>query len=329
MAIRKILNQPRKMYLAFSTNYKPFGFCVAWYKMIDVLTARIPMTALGNYISQKKHKSILNYLEQHYNNEIQEIAKIVSELHSNANTPLRIWQCWWQGEQYLEGITKICTNSVKENAQNIPITIITFDNYRKYAEIPQIIIDKYEKGLVTLTELSDILRTNLLWKWGGLWIDATILVTDKIADDFTKSDFITCKEICHNNTFVSKYKWNTSFMGGKQGLPLYAFVSKMFEVYWQNENKLIDYYLLDYLIALGYKHVQSIKNEIDNVHPNNPHKHVLQSLLNKSFSSEKWKDLTTDTKVFKLSRKATIPYKTFDENGNKTFYGYITEKYKK
>lgn len=98
-------------------------------------------------------------------------------------------------------------------------------------------------------------------------------------------------------------------MGGKKNLPIFAFVAKMFEVYWTNEYKLIDYYLLDYIIAIGYNTVSTIRNEVDNVHFNNIKKHMLQPLLDKSFDEKKWEYLTCDTKIFKLSRKTKYPYK--------------------
>lgn len=106
----------------------------------------------------------------------------------------------------------------------------------------------------------------MLKKYGGLWIDATVLLTDKIMDEIITRDFITCPEKNDDLYFVSKYKWNTSILGGKVNLPIFSFVANMFNDYWAKENKIIDYYLFDYLIALGYRNVPKIREEIDS-HP--------------------------------------------------------------
>lgn len=328
MILQKILNNIYRMYTTFFYNIKPFGFSVAFYKSIDVFTTRFSNTFIGNYVSRKKHKSILKYIETKYKNEIELIAQKISlykpvEYDNN----FCIWQCWWQGEKKLNGITKLCTNSVKANSNGIPINLITLDNYKDYIKFPSVIIEKYNKGLISLTELSDILRVNLLWKYGGIWIDATIFLNENIFDIIRSYDFYTCPEPCKNNAFVSCYKWNTSFMGGKKNLPIFAFVAKMFEVYWTNEYKLIDYYLLDYIIAIGYNTVSTIRNEVDNVHFNNIKKHMLQPLLDKSFDEKKWEYLTCDTKIFKLSRKTKYPYKKYNGDDNLTFYGYMSNKY--
>ena len=38
-------------------------------------------------------------------------------------------------------------------------------------------MDKYKKGIFTRTHFSDILRLELLTKYGGTWIDASVLIT--------------------------------------------------------------------------------------------------------------------------------------------------------
>ena len=330
MIMKKIFKAIYTIYYKFSYYIKPFGFYVALFQTIDFIVSYKPNNTIANYILTKKHKIILKYLEEHYKNEIENITNEIQYLEIDSSCKdFNIWQCWWQGKESLTGITKICTNSVYINSGGAPIKFITLDNYKEYVNLPDIIIQKYKNGIISLTEFSDILRANLLFENGGLWIDATILLNENIIEYIKTFNFFTCPEICKNKCFVSEYRWNTSFIGGKKKLPLFFFIKKMFDSYWAKENKLIDYYLIDYLIALAYKRIPSIRMSINHVPYNNTKKHELQPLLNTPYNEEIWKDLTNTTCVFKLSRKTKYPYKEYDSNNNLTFYGYLKRKYHK
>lgn len=56
-------------------------------------------------------------------------------------------------------------------------------------KIPSVAIRKYEEGKVSLTELTDIMRMNLLYQNGGLWVDTTVLVTEQITNQYVESQF--------------------------------------------------------------------------------------------------------------------------------------------
>ncbi|MCQ2256820.1 MAG: capsular polysaccharide synthesis protein [Bacteroidaceae bacterium] len=303
---------------------KHFSIVIAWYKTIDILTSRYPNSSISQRVSIKMQQSILSYLKKKYSDEIKHIAEEISSIEPKPVENPNIWQCWWQGTNNLEGITKICTNSVKNNSGKYSVILLSWRNYEKYVNIPEIIIKKHKKGKITLTELTDIMRMNLLFQNGGLWLDTTMLVTQPISKDNIELPFYTCREECRDHSYVSDYRWNTSCIGGQKNNPLFGFVAKMFEVYWTHEDELIDYYLFDYLIELGYEYVESIRNEIDNLPLNNPNKHSMQDKLNQTYNEIDWIQLLNNTKFFKLSRK--VDYQN-EINGHRTFYKYLSEKY--
>lgn len=41
--------------------------------------------------------------------------------------------------------------------------------------LPNFILKKFENGYISITHLSDIIRVLLLYNYGGLWIDSTVL----------------------------------------------------------------------------------------------------------------------------------------------------------
>lgn len=324
MRVNKIIKYPMRLLLLFFENLGPFGIKVATAQVLFLLSEHIGSNSVRQKIYRFKHETVLGYLEKEFASQIKTNAEIASKERITPATPFRIWQCWWQGSDHLSGITKLCTNSVRVNSRKIEIVFITLDNYADYIQLPEHVIEKVNNGTISLTFFSDILRVNLLKKYGGLWIDATVLLTDKIMDEIITRDFITCPEKNDDLYFVSKYKWNTSILGGKVNLPIFSFVANMFNDYWAKENKIIDYYLFDYLIALGYRNVPKIREEIDS-HPFiNPQKHKLQNLLNKPYSENEWRQVTSDTSMFKLSRK--VDYDSI-VSGKKTFYQVLLERF--
>ena len=61
-----------------------------------------------------------------------------------------------------------------------------------YVTFTDEIINKFNSGKIDYTHMSDILRAELLYRYGGMWIDATYLVTQKICE----------KNFIDNKTFV-------------------------------------------------------------------------------------------------------------------------------
>ena len=49
----------------------------------------------------------------------------------------------------------------------------------KYVQFPNYIIEKWNAGLITNTHMTDLLRLELLIRYGGMWVDATVLCTSR------------------------------------------------------------------------------------------------------------------------------------------------------
>lgn len=58
---------------------------------------------------------------------------------------------------------------------NTRFKIVTLDNYKDFIDLPSYIEEKFKKGIISYTQLSDILRFTLLATHGGIWIDSTYL----------------------------------------------------------------------------------------------------------------------------------------------------------
>ena len=96
----------------------------------------------------------------------------------NASTgSATVWFCWLQGIDDAPEIVKACYNSIKRNIPNRETKVIDAKNWKDYVELPDFIVKKWEKGRIPAALFSDLLRLELLIKYGGTWIDSTVLCT--------------------------------------------------------------------------------------------------------------------------------------------------------
>lgn len=90
-----------------------------------------------------------------------------------------IWTSWWQGEDNAPQLVKACWKSQR---QYMPDgwrhIVITKDNYKEYITLPEHIMEKMERGLIPQALFSDLIRLELLIKYGGVWMDSTVLCTE-------------------------------------------------------------------------------------------------------------------------------------------------------
>ena len=169
--------------------FKEFGPLVGLSSACS-LAIRYPMA-----ISRWKDRCIIRWMKEHYGDIIQQY-KQGNSCFVKMEKPIEpapIWSVWWQGEENAPEMVKMCFASVNRHRGEHPFIIITKDNYQKYISLPDHIMQKMNSGVLRLTHFSDIIRLYLLTHYGGLWLDATIYVTDTIPEDIFSSNYYSIK----------------------------------------------------------------------------------------------------------------------------------------
>ena len=243
-----------------------------------------------------------------------------------------IWVCWWQGYDSMPELCKKCFKKLNENIpQDYNVYLITKDNYSNYVTIPDHVIDRLNSGHLTITQFSDILREALLYYQGGLWIDSSVWTCKNFYQYIdTDAEFWSIK-LDHIykeymiGQVISECMWSGFFMYGKKGNIVTKFAFEGMCAYYKEHIGTIDYFIQNFIIKIGYDNVPQIKEAIDQVNFNNSHLYALYLTMNKPFDSEKWKEMTSDTGVFKLTQK--VQYQN-EIDGVQTFHGELIEKYK-
>ena len=268
-------------------------------------------------------KAILNFIRNDFSAVIEKYKNINSKTSdaSKESSSSNIWIFWWQVYEAAPLLVKKCIDSITRNAKNHPVVLITKKNWRNHADIPDYIIQKLEKGVITLTHFSDILRMVLISKHGGLWLDATIFVSKEIPEYCFELPYFSI----HYETSTSriaKGKWTGFCQAGQKNSLVHSFCRDIFFSYWKKYNKLIDYFFIDYVMLAGYNNIPEFKKLVDSLPLNNQGIKELDKHFNDEYSKEFLDNILSESTFFKLNWKRDYKKET---NGKKTLYGYFLE----
>lgn len=191
-----------------------------------------------------------------------------------------IWTMWWQGEENAPQLVKKCIDSMRINAGYAEIIVLDKENYKEYVQLPIYILEKFNKGIISITHLSDIIRVELIKKYGGLWIDSTIFVAHSIPEELFDYEFYSLKYQNKNDKLVPNKLWTAFLLGGKKNCVIFNRLSEMFNKYWQCEDDLCCYFLIDYCMKIVIEEDECL-GLVDNVKQADGDYHLLDNLMDK------------------------------------------------
>ncbi|WP_162606842.1 capsular polysaccharide synthesis protein [Limosilactobacillus reuteri] len=266
-----------------------------------------------------RHHKINAYLNTYFEFAYNKILNKEKNLEEGKNEG-PIWIFWWQGIDNMPEIVRYCFNSVKKNAGSRKVILIDEENYLKYSNLPPRIIKLFQEKKISTAHFSDVLRFNLLKNHGGLWLDATVFVSNKIDDSYFKGLY-TCSGLNNpGNFFITEGKWCIFIFGGPKELPLFKYMCLFYENYFKYNSSVVDYFMTDY--ALNYAWKKNISNfeQYTTTNNNNPNLYALIRLLNERFDRKEWDYISKKTNMYKLSYKKRVK----EDNG--TYYDVIVKE---
>lgn len=238
----------------------------------------------------------------------------------------KIYKLWWQGIDNAPNIVKICHESLLRNynPQTQEIVLLDKDNVFDYVDLPDYLMQKFYAGKISITHLSDIIRSSLLRKTGGLWTDATIFYTRPLEEDIFSRDFFTIKNpVAHSDDITSK--WECFFIAGQPDFPLFGLLEDFWLEYWKREDELIAYLLIDHLFYIAYSENHRVREAIDSCPSFYYRIDYFQRILNSEFREKEYDEIIQREPYIKMSYKFPLIEKT--NKGKLTFYGKLTEEY--
>ena len=144
-------------------------------------------------------------------------------------------------------IVRICLDSLKRYLPNKEIRIVDECNRQQYVSFPDHIEERWKKGQIPPAQFSDLLRLELLIKYGGTWIDSTVLCTG-----FESSTVQGFKAFLDADLFFSQFKQDEKahyagvsnwFITSCQNNPLLMTMRDMLYAYWKDYGCVLEYYI--------------------------------------------------------------------------------------
>lgn len=246
---------------------------------------------------------IKNYLKR-YLPAIEDI-----ESSKEKTSAKKIWVCWLQGEKNAPEIVKKCIESVRNHSNGSSVIVVDNSNIEQFVRLPDYIYKKLEKGYISNTHFSDILRVVLLSKHGGIWIDATVFLTGNLPDEITKNPFFAW----HCNSYVKNNNW---LLVSSHNHILTNSIKTLLLEYWKYENKAVDYFFYHMFFDLMVEQNQGLLKEWEKVPVIYDTDGYNMPMLTK-YNNNAWLEITAKNSIHKLSYR-------YDETANKN--GTFLEK---
>lgn len=282
----------------------------------QIIPIKVIKTKHNEHVCRYIENFLVEIIKKYKNEELPE-----SDINSRSNY---VWICWFTGLDNAPDIVKFCVSSILSALpEEAKPHIITLDNYTEFFELPNYILEKYRRGKMTGAALSDIFRACLLSKYGGMWFDATIFVSNSISSNILTADYFTLKAnrkllFCDD---PSEGLWCGFIWGTLPDNPLFGFLRDSLFLYWKEYDKVIEYLLPDYIIRTAYLNNSNIRNLIDSFIPNVKDIWFCMKNMETVFDDNLINDINKNTIFNKITYKRE--WKINDSEGRITLYGHM------
>lgn len=279
--------------------FKSGVFFSALLQFILLGKSKIALELLSLVVSFKIHKK----LSKSYYKELCNFDKNYKESERNKISKYSnvIWICWLQGEENAPTMVKTCINSIRTNLSNRKIVLVDQSNINTFVTFPEYIQQKVNKGIISNTHFSDLLRLELLTKFGGTWIDATVLCTSRdIPKFYFDSDLFFFQTLKPGKDGLSTYM-STWFITSKPNNKILDATKYLCYLYWRKNNYQIDYFLLHHFMSMVLDFYEDDWKKV--IPKDNSTPHILLLRLFDKYDENLWNSILQQTPFHKLSYK--------------------------
>ena len=221
-----------------------------------------------------------------------------------------IWQYWAQGYEDIPPVVRRCLESVEEYASGYTLVRLSDENLSEYLDLPDFVQRK--RAVYSKAHFADLLRLMLLSVYGGIWMDATILLSGRIPEEYARCDFFVFRRDPDEpdrrywrNTYAYYFGWAkgfrvnmlNSFIVAKRDNRTVSDLCRLLLSWWLAHDSLPDYFFFQILFD-----VYGCREDFPLVSDTLPH-YLQQSISDPAFSLMRKEDIPARFPIHKLSYK--------------------------
>ena len=239
--------------------------------------------------------------------------------------PKMIWTMWQQGEAQMPETVQASMKTIKNFAKrnDCEFYLLTDENLADFINIPRDITEKYKKKELSTAHYSDIIRFSLLYKYGGIWMDATLFVSPYATLEMFEGDFFTLNHppIGTNQMerTIGDFKWSGFFLAGQKGGPYFKHIRDLYIYYVRKYPVFIHYLMMDYFILSEYKCNPYFESLVDRLPILAPAERVwfLRDHAHDLFDEKEWEEVLKTTPImkttYKIKKEEVLPGSYLDQ----------------
>lgn len=206
---------------------------------------------------------------------------------------------WGQGFAAAPPLVRMCLDRLREVDPGADVHVLDDAALPYYVDLPEDLLARVGENR---THLSDLLRLALLEQYGGIWLDATCLVTRPLHEHvpplLEESDFFA---FTYLGPHISSW-----FLAARRG----SYVVRMWRAamwrWWEVRGELSDYFLMHHAFEMLHELDEEFRAEFDRVPKVSARPpHELQRALLTPFDADAVTDLAGRSFVHKLKYKLT------------------------
>lgn len=266
----------------------------------------------------KSHKRVAKYWDEvidDYDKGLIEKYEIKPKIVI-PNSEKIIWQYWGQGtsSEVVPELIQLCFDSVDRFCGEYQVIRICDETLSEYIDIPDFILDKYHNGVMGATHFTDLVRVSLLSAYGGVWLDATILLTASLWNQldggswfaYQRDDNQVDKRLWRR-TYAYYFGWHKDFrvrmlssvIFAQKGARVMNDWANLLIYYWKTQDSIIDYFFFQIMMnQYLQRYPERNCHIVSDCLPN-----MLQCYFTGSYTKYSVKEILEKCSIHKLSYK--------------------------
>ena len=189
---------------------------------------------------RRRGEAISKAVERYLDKYIPAFAELPEDESVPEQDKERIFTIWFQGEEHAPELVKACWRSVRTHCTQ-ELVILDEKSVFEWIELPEYVVKKWREGKIRAAHFADICRIELLYRYGGLWLDATDYVFAPMPQWLMDQDFFV---FMSGNRQRGSYSYiQNCFIRGRKGNYLLKAWREAVLEYWRHENSTIDYFV--------------------------------------------------------------------------------------
>lgn len=307
---------PNNLFSDTENSPKPFKdnkFKRAIYKVLFPKEKREAMSLEANQnLALRTAKNWRYMINQYF---LGNLNRFNIKAKKDLGTEKIIWQYWGQGlnDDTLPPIAKASFNSIDRHKGEYLVIRLDDNNISEYLELPDFVWEKKGKNNFRHVFFSDLLRLALLDAYGGVWIDATIILTEPIPEKILNKDFFVFQRDPNTEDKAGWYQFSpsyfcwesyhlvnvlSSFMVAKKHNYVVHLWLDLLLNYWQTQKSIYHYHFFQILFEeLMVNDLYPLRGEIiDDTLP-----HILHRKMHEAYDPDEFEKIKESCFAHKLT----------------------------